>query len=312
MEQKNKILVPGGAGYLGCNLIPLIRERAIVFDNLLYQDGYFEDVDFVRGDVTDYNTLGKYLSHVDTVVWIAGIVGDAAANLNPQKAIATDVDAIKFLAENFDGKIVFMSSCSVYGASDQIADENSPLNPLSLYAENKIRAEEILKASSNAVILRLGTLHGTSERMRFDLVVNVLCRDAVMKGRIKIFSGNQHRPLLSVKDVAKTIVSIVEKDYEPGIYNLASENLTIQQVGQEVKKILPDTTIEYLASEFEDHRTYRVHVNKAHDNLDFQPRSTVKDSVVEVVKLIKEGRIKDPYEIKYSNISALNDTRGWQ
>lgn len=304
MKQRGRILVTGGAGFLGSNFVPLIRDRATVYDSLRYQDEYFEDVDFVRADVTDYDTLKEYLSQVDTVVWLAGIVGDAAVSLDPQIAIATDVDAIQCLAENFAGKIVYMSSCSVYGASEQIADENSPLNPLSLYAENKIRAEEILKSAGNAMILRLGTLHGTSARMRFDLVVNILSRDAVLKGEIKIFSGNQHRPLVSVKDIAKLILSLVEKDYEPGIYNVASENLTIKEIGQAVKETLPDTRITYLGSEFEDHRTYRVRVDRAHDKLDFQPTLTVKDSVVEIAKLIREGRVKDPYELRYSNMSS--------
>ena len=93
---KSNILVTGGAGYLGSNLVPMIKDRAIVYDNLLYRDDYFENVEFVKADVTDYSTLNKYLEKVDTVVWLSAIVGDAACNVNPEKAYSTNVEALKY------------------------------------------------------------------------------------------------------------------------------------------------------------------------------------------------------------------------
>lgn len=161
-----KILITGGAGYLGSYVAQLLKEHCIVYDNLLYSDEYLEPVEFVYGDVTNHSLLKKYLDRVDCVIWLAAIVGDAACNIHPRKAITTNVEAVKFLAENFNGKIVCTSSCLAYGKSTEIVNEEFPLNPQSLYAETRIKSEQYFK-NKNAIILRLGTLHSISKRMRF-------------------------------------------------------------------------------------------------------------------------------------------------
>jgi nucleoside-diphosphate-sugar epimerase len=307
----NRILITGGAGYVGSNLVPLLRDRGIVYDNLLYTNDYFEDVEFVRADINDCKTLEKYLKKVDTVVWLAAIVGDAACNVNPRKALDTNVEAVRFLAENFDGKIVFLSSCSAYGVSSEIATEESPLNPQSLYAETKIEGEKCLRGK-NAYVLRLGTLHGPSKRMRFDLVVNVLTMHAIVNKRIEVFGGHQYRPLLSVKDISAFICRLIDEKLPTGVYNVASENLSILEVGEKVKKIIPDIEMEIIGTQFEDKRNYRVDSSRAEKILTFTPHHLVDDSISEISELIKSGRIKSTFEFKYANLASLSNSEDYK
>jgi nucleoside-diphosphate-sugar epimerase len=304
-----RILITGGAGYLGSHVTNLLKDRCIVYDCLLYTDEYLKEVEFVRGDVTNYPLLKTYLDQVDYVVWLAAIVGDAACMVNPQKAIATNFEAVKFLSRNFDGPIIFTSSCSTYGVSDKIATESSPLSPQSLYAETKIRAEQCL-INKQALILRLGTLHGLSERMRFDLVVNILTMRAILNGQIEVFGGKQYRPLLSVKDAAEFIASLVDRDWQPGIYNLASENLSILEVAQIVKEEIPEVKINIVDSPFEDKRNYRVDSSKAEKLLGFKGKRFVRDSVRELAELVRSGRIKDFSNLRYANLSTLQNLEG--
>lgn len=304
-----RILITGGAGYLGSHVTNLLKDRCVVYDCLLYTDEYLKEVEFVQGDVTDYQLLKRYLDQADCVIWLAAIVGDAACMVNPQKAIATNVEAVKFLSHNFDGPIIFTSSCSTYGVSDEIATESSPLSPQSLYADTKIQAEQHL-VNKRALILRLGTLHGVSERMRFDLVVNILTMRAIINGQIEVFGGKQYRPLLSVKDAAEFIVSLVDRDWQPGIYNLASENLSILEVAQIVKEEVPEVRIDIVRSPFEDKRNYRVDYSKAEKLLGFKGKRFVRESVREIAQLIRSGRIKDFSSLRYANLSTLQSLEG--
>jgi nucleoside-diphosphate-sugar epimerase len=274
----------------------------------MYTNEYLKPGPFVCGDVTDYSRLKPILKEVDCVVWLAAIVGDAACMVNPRKAIATNQEAVRFLAENFDGPIIFPSSCSVYGINDGVATEESELAPLSLYAQTKIQAEKYL-AGKKALVLRLGTLHGVSERMRFDLVVNVMTMNAHVRGQIEVFGGRQYRPLLSVKDIAEFIVSMVDQEWTPGVYNLATENLTVLEVAKIVQQEVENVSIEVVQTEFEDRRNYRVDFSKASEVLGFKGRYTTRHSVRELGQLVSSGRIRDFSDLKYANLAALNSLK---
>ena len=135
---------------------------------------------------------------------MAALVGDGACSINPELTFEINSESVKFLAENFKKRIVFLSTCSVYGAQDGILDETSSINPLSEYASSKVQAEEYLQ-NSDAIIFRLGTLFGISDefsRIRLDLVVNILVTKALTEGKLTVFGGEQWRPLLHVNDVA--------------------------------------------------------------------------------------------------------------
>jgi len=305
-----KVLIVGGAGYLGGALTDILKNtphEILVYDILLYEESYRKQVPFVRGDVRDHDKLKKYLDWADLVVWLAALVGDPACTLNEQLTLDINKHAVEYLKDHFHGRIIFISSCSIYGASDEILTETSPLNPLSLYAKTKLWGEEILKSHPNVLIFRLGTLYGVSDqfsRIRFDLAVNTLTMRAALHKKISVFGGKQYRPLLHVCDAAEMITQVLDKPVT-GIYNLHSENTTILQVADRIKYFFPDVKVEITDVKFEDNRNYRVSSDKACADLGFNPKLTIDDGIQELKQLLEEERIKDSFTTRFSNYLYL-------
>jgi nucleoside-diphosphate-sugar epimerase len=176
------------------------------------------------------NAFIPYLDWADAVIWLAALVGDPACALNPGVTEKINVDTVDWLCRTFDGRIIFPSTCSVYGANEQQVDEKSATDPLSLYAKGKLEAESvIMRRRPDSLIFRLATLAGvgdTYSRIRMDLVVNLLVMRAKLVGQLQVFGGEQYRPMLHVRDVATAIVPQIKGDAS-GIYNLGAENDTI-------------------------------------------------------------------------------------
>jgi len=224
------ILIVGGAGYVGGGIVDKLKKhhQVTVYDSLIYEESYRKDVNFVYGDVRDQSKLLKLFKNHDAVIWLAALVGDGACAINPELTFEINSDSVKFLAENFKKRIVFLSTCSVYGAQDGLLNEDSSINPLSEYASSKVQAEEYLKGS-NSIIFRLGTLFGISDefsRIRLDLVVNILVTKALTEGKLTVFGGEQWRPLLHVNDVANAIEQTIDSETN-GIFNLHYKNFKI-------------------------------------------------------------------------------------
>lgn len=304
---KMKILVVGGAGYVGGALTTLLAgTNTKVYDTLLYEDSYRKDIEFVYGNVADRVKLKAYLDWADVVIWLAAIVGDGACQLNPLHAKEINQDSVKWLSENYNGRIIFMSTCSVYGAQDEELNECSPTNPLSVYAATKLEAEKYLM-DKNAIIFRLGTLFGVGDsysRIRLDLVLNTLVVRAFVDNKISVFGGDQYRPLIHVKDVAKTIVEILDTSHV-GIYNLHRQNVRIRDLAYQVRSHYPTVQIEETAISFQDARNYRVSSKKAIDTFGFNPVHTIDEGIDELKILIETGRIKNTNSDRYSNYNFL-------
>lgn len=300
-----RVLVVGGAGYVGGALTDLIEGHEVkVYDNLTYEEAYLKNIPFVQGDVRDRRKLKKHLNWADAVVWLAALVGDGACAINPALTKEINRDSVEWLAENFDGRIIFMSTCSVYGARDGILDELSPTNPLSAYAATKLAAESFLM-NKNAIIFRLGTLFGLGDRysrIRLDLVVNTLTARAVVDEKLTVFGGDQYRPLLHVKDAAQTIADNLDSDAR-GVFNLHSQNARILDLAETVRFHVP-CKVEIVETTFEDARNYRASSEKA-QILGFSPKYSINDGIIEVRDLIKDGRIKDLNSPRYSNVAFL-------
>ncbi len=310
------VLVVGGAGYVGGAITDLIQDQKFnvrVYDSLLYEDSYRKEVEFIAGDVRDTTRLLPHIRWADTVVWLAAIVGDGACQLNPDLTVAVNEEPIKWLANNYDGRIIFMSTCSVYGAQDKELDEDSPTSPLSLYAATKLKAESLLK-NKNAIIFRLGTLFGVGDlyaRIRMDLVVNALTVKAYTQGKLSVFGGEQFRPLLHVKDVAQAVVTNLKTDHT-GIFNLHRQNVRIVDLAYQVRNHFPDCVIERTEMPFQDTRNYRVNSKKAKDIFGFVPSHSIDDGIEELKFLVETGRIKDINASRYSNqayLSSLKELR---
>jgi nucleoside-diphosphate-sugar epimerase len=306
-----KVLVVGGAGYIG----GWLTDRAIeaghetrVYDLLLYEDRYLKEVPFVAGDILDRERLRPHLDWADSVVWLAALVGDPACALDPVLTRKINLDSLSWLCDVFEGRIVFPSTCSVYGAQDGELTEESLVEPLSLYAETKLEGEKILaERRPDSLILRLATLAGvgdTYSRIRLDLVVNLLVMRAKLVGELQVFGGDQYRPMLHVRDVATAVVPHLETD-SAGIYNLGSENATILELAERIVERLGDARIERVETPFQDTRNYRASFRRAEEELGFQARYSMDDAIDEVAALIDAGRVKDLSQAAFSNLEAL-------
>lgn len=311
----NNILVVGGAGYIGGAVTDILMEKNIpfaVYDNLLYEQQYFKPVDFIYGDVRDTKKLKRLLPKYTHVIWLAAIVGDAACQIKPELTIETNQTSVQWLSENYNGRIIFASTCSVYGQNDDEVNEKSILNPLSLYAKTKVEAEKSLK-DKNCLIFRLGTVFGVSDtysRLRMDLVVNYMTANATTKGKLSVFGGTQWRPLIHVRNVAEAIVNNLERPIT-GIYNLSTLNYQIKDLAKEISEIT-ECKIEYVEQKFEDLRNYHVSTKKAKKDgvLNFKKVYTVADGVKQIYDLITSKRVKYAENDIYFNekhITNLNN-----
>jgi len=303
------VLVVGGAGYVGGAVTDRLAEtdhNVRVFDLLLYEEAYRKSVDFVYGDVRDTEALAPQLEWADAVIWLAALVGDGACAINPELTKQINQDAVQYLAEHFDGRIVFMSTCSVYGAQDKELDESSPIQPLSVYAATKLAAEQHLQ-DRDAVTFRLGTLFGVGDlfaRIRLDLVVNTLTARAYRRGQIEIFGGDQFRPLLHVGDAAKAAVDSLTTTHT-GAFNLARQNVRIIDLAYQVRNHFPDLVIETTEMKFQDQRNYRANCTAARDVLGFKAEKSIDDGIDEMKYLLETHRLKDIDNPRYTNQKFL-------
>ncbi|MDQ6604335.1 MAG: NAD-dependent epimerase/dehydratase family protein, partial [Chloroflexota bacterium] len=221
------VLVTGAAGYIGSILVRRLLElgyRVRVLDRLMYGDDAIRDIlchprlEMVVADFRDRAVVARAVENVGAIVHLGAIVGDPACAIDENLTTSTNLEATRMIADVARQagirRMIFASSCSVYGASDEALDETSALNPVSLYASTKIAAERALLAMAGAdfapVIMRFATAYGHSYRPRYDLAVNVMTAKAVMEGRITIHGGEQWRPFVHVDDIARALVLALE------------------------------------------------------------------------------------------------------
>src|ERR1700736_5340313 len=288
-EANRRVLVLGGAGYLGSVLVRQLLEmgrRVRVLDSFMFGeqalDGvrYHPNLEVVRGDVRDVGIVVRCMRGCDAVTHLAGIVGDPACEENKELAVEVNRAATRMLAnvarECGVRRFIFASSCSVYGASDCFVNEESAVNPLSVYSETKIDSEGILLGAKTATfappILRFGTLFGLSPRMRFDLVANLFVARAVFMGSVTVINGDQWRPLLHVQDAARACLASLEAAAESvsgEVFNVgaAELNLQIGELGRVVAQVIPQVEVERLQTE--DRRNYRVTFDKIRERRGF-------------------------------------------
>ncbi len=322
------VLVIGGAGYIGSVLVRKLLERGYhvtVLDALLYGDESIRDLyghdrfEFICGDMRDVENVVRAMRDVDAVVHLGAIVGDPACALDEKLTLEINLAATRMIAEVARGfgvqRFIFASTCSVYGASDQILDERSALNPVSLYARTKIGSEQVLLALNDdrfaPIILRFGTIYGLSPRPRFDLVINLLAARAVCEKRITIFGGDQWRPFVHVDDAAEAILKCLEAPLPAvrgQIFNVGSDeqNYRIAQLGEIIQALIPDVEVIYQGEDV-DRRNYRVSFARIRKQLGFVPRRTVADGILEIRAAIEEGRIQDYRDPRYSNYKTLSE-----
>ena len=299
-----KILVTGGAGYIGSVLLEKLLQRKMyqitVIDNFHYKQFSSLNhllpnnrIDLVKGDVRDFDLVKKYASQSDVITPLAAIVGAPACNQNPKTAAEINLDApLRLLESLSESQLVIMPTTnSAYGTTPKgmITDENSKLNPLSQYAREKVDVEKMLLQRPNSVSLRLATVFGLSPRMRIDLLVNDLTYRAVKEGVIVLFSANARRNYIHVRDVVKVIDMVLDNPViflEDRIFNvgLSSANLTKLELTQAIQKFLPNLIVSKVENKSDpDKRDYLVS-NERIEKLGFSCEFSLDEGIKELIK----------------------------
>ena len=254
-----KVLITGGAGYLGSNLTRHLLEAGYtvtVLDNLMYDQVTLLHLfgnpkfQFELGDVRDKVLLQKLVGEHDVIIPLAAIVGMPACKANPELTVAVNYQQVADIVEVLrdDQKLILPNTNSQYGSSDSIITEESPFNPLSLYAKTKCDAENTMLAKGNGVSLRLATVFGVSPRMRTDLLVNDFVYKSVVDGYLVLFEAHFKRNYIHVQDIARTFQFIIENyDKCKGhAFNvgLSTANLSKLELAETIKKYIPSLVIK--------------------------------------------------------------------
>lgn len=296
-----RVLVIGGAGYLGGTVVDSLMNAGYnkntdltIYDNLTYENCYLKDCHFIFGDIRDMEHLLSIHKDYDEIIWLAAVVGDGACQIDPEVAKEVNTDCLCRFLDKTKRRIVFTSTSSVYGSQREILTEESPTNPLSVYASTKLEAEKCV-LDNGGLVFRLGTLYGLGNqfsRIRFDLVVNTMVMRAIRDRSLTVFGGDQWRPIISVWDVAGYLVEAIANGNK-GIYILSRKNIQIKELAKEIGNLFPKVVIRHTEMKFEDSRNYRVDTRKAMDGFSFRPNIAIKESVQLLASVIMEKRIRN-------------------
>jgi len=299
-----KILVTGGAGYIGSVLVPDLLSQGhevTVIDNFMYKQTSLassirnKNINLIFGDVRDQILMKQHLAKADIVIPLAAIVGAPACDNDPVAAQSINKDSILWLLKQLskNQRIVMPTTNSAYGSGDKnnFCDESSPLNPLSLYARDKVAVEKELMKHPGATSFRLATVFGISPRMRLDLLVNNFAFRAITDGFVVVFEGHFKRNYIHVLDVVQAFNLALgnEKDFSGEIFNvgLSEANISKIELCREIQAILPSFTyLEATLGKDPDQRNYVVS-NEKIEKLGFKPSVSLASGLQELVKGLK-------------------------
>ncbi len=324
----SKILLVGGAGYVGAVLAEELLERGYavkVLDRLYYgQDGLRDIRDRVELIVGDMRTAGpEVLEGVDAVINIGGLSNDPTAEYNPRANYEMNTVATRTLAafckQQGVRRYLFASSCSIYDRGvgddrkDMLQDESAEVTPRAAYSRSKYEAERALLEMADRdfcpVILRKGTIYGFSPRMRYDLVVNTFVKDALSKGVLTLhYGGEMWRPLVDVRDAARAYIACLEAEEEKvrgQIFNVSFQNVRISELALRVREALRQEGVQVDIRPdygYKGVRSYRVSALKIERTLGVRPQVTIEESVVDMVDKVRRYGYTDFDNPKYYNI----------
>jgi nucleoside-diphosphate-sugar epimerase len=309
-----RILVTGGAGYIGSRLVPdLLSKNYIVtvVDNFMYKQTSLassirnKNFSIVFGDVRDEGLMKSLLATADIIIPLAAIVGAPACNKDPVLAQAINKDSILWMLQKLSSaqRIIMPTTNSAYGSGnkDNFCDEKSPLNPLSLYARDKVFVEKALMQYENATSFRLATVFGISPRMRLDLLVNNFVYRAITDGFVIVFEGHFKRNYIHVDDVIQAFDLAIDypERFKGEIFNvgLSDANISKIELCKEIQKVIPTFVfLEAALAKDQDQRNYIVS-NKKIESVGFSPEISLQDGISELVKGLRMFK-----QNKYTNL----------
>lgn len=319
------VLVTGGAGYVGSVLVGILLQKGFnvrVIDNLSFGGESLLSVwnhprfSFFKGDIRSENDLKAALKGIDTVCHLAAIVGEPPSKKYPKETYEINWEAsVKLYQQCEEAQIkrfVFASTCSNYGKMpdpEMYVNEDSPLNPISLYAETKVNFEHYLLQQSSTIcktIMRFATVYGISPRIRFDLTVNEFTRDATLGREVLIYGENFWRPYCHVFDLANAMCMALEAEdtlVNNQCFNVGNtaENYTKKMLMDEILRWVPTLQVTYKQTG-NDPRDYRVNCDKIRDVLGFQISKTVPMGIEQIHRIVKYGLLSNPDDARFVNV----------
>lgn len=336
MTDIKRVLVTGGAGYVGSALVPrLLAEgyRVRVLDLYLFGDHVFDEVkphpslEEVKGDIRDRAVVGRAVAGCDAVIHLACISNDPSFELNPALGRAINYDAflplVQLSRDAGVGRFVYASTSSVYGVSDAPdVTENHPLEPLTDYSKYKALCEPALiehdSPDFTTVIVRPATVCGWSPRQRLDLTVNILTTHAICSGRITVFGGDQMRANIHIADMVDLyllLLALPASKISGKIFNVGCENHTVAAIGSKVRDMvqreLPDRgPIELVRTPSDDRRSYHISSEKIRRELGFVATRTIEDAVCDLAAAFRAGRLPNALtHPRYYNIKTMQQVQ---
>jgi nucleoside-diphosphate-sugar epimerase len=288
-----KLLIAGGAGYLGSVLIPKLIDRDYkvdVVDLFWFGNHLPSNVDVINKDI--FQLTADDLRPYEQVIFLAGLSNDPMAEYSPNKNFIFNAAAPAYLA--YIAKIakvkrfIYASSCSVYGYTEnELFDESRPVGSMYPYGISKLQGEQaatqLIDKTFSVISLRKGTVSGYSPRMRFDLIINTMFKNAMKSRTITVNNPSIWRPILSIEDAATAYIRAIEANYGiSGIFNIASGNYTVGEVGDLVRTAVEERLsihVNLCIKHLEDYRNYKVTIEKAQNVLSFHPTGNVKSIV---------------------------------
>jgi nucleoside-diphosphate-sugar epimerase len=326
MSRQKKVIVTGGAGYVGSVLVPKLLKNGHhvkVIDLYIYGEDVLDNVknDFkliqVKGDIREKELLEREFCGYDTVIHLACISNDPSYELNPELSKSINYDAFKYIVDvskklnvkNF----IYASSSSVYGIKNEPeVTEDLPLEPLTDYSIYKAKCEEILLKEADdsfiITIIRPSTVCGYSPRLRLDLTVNILTNHAINKGEIIIFGGEQMRPNIHIEDIADLYVFLLDlpdNKIQKKIYNVGYENYKVKDIAKMVQSVLSNQ-IAIKTVPTDDNRSYHVSSEKIKEELGFFPKHSVEEAILDLKKAFDTEKIPNPLDdIRYYNNKTM-------
>lgn len=322
-----KILITGGAGYVGAVLAPYLLNKGYqitIIDLMIYGKNVLKDhfnLKIVQGDIRDRSLLEKIIPGHDVVIHLACISNDPSFELNPSLGKSINLDAFKPLVEiskkNFVKRFIYASSSSVYGIKkEKDVNENMSLDPLTEYSQYKVDCEIILKEyiskDFTPVIIRPATVCGYSPRQRLDVVVNILTNLAYHKREITIFGGSQLRPNIHIEDMVRSYEALIEapkSNVSGEIFNAGYDNFSVLELANTVKKVIGDD-VSLKSSPTNDNRSYHISSKKIKKILGFESIKTISDAANDLKKAFEQGLLPNSLtDEKYFNIKRMNSIK---
>ncbi len=320
-----RVLVTGGAGYVGSNLVPKLVDagyEVVVLDLYIYGDVFAglcgnPNLTQIKGDLRNPADVSKALRGCDAVIHLACISNDPSFDLNPDLGKSINFDCFRPLvkaAKDAGAKrFIYASSSSVYGIKDELdVTENLPLVPLTDYSKYKAMCEEVLEEERErgfvAITLRPATVCGYAPRLRLDLTVNILTNHAITNGRITVFGGDQLRPNIHVEDMTDLYLLLLDRPDEAidgKIWNAGYHNLKVRAIADMVRdEVGPE--VDIVVTPTDDHRSYHVSSEKIRRDIGFVAERTVKDAIIDLKAAFLAGKVPGAMtDDRYYNIKRM-------